>query len=68
MIGWLVYSAAKPMVKRALRSKARSAVRGTRADGRGPNKAAVVAGLGALAAGLLFWRRRSGGDSGASES
>lgn len=69
MIGWLVYTAAKPMVKRALKSKARSAVPGRREDGRAPNKAAVVAGLAALAAALVFWRRGSDdGDAGPSPS
>ncbi len=62
MLGWLVYTTAKPMVKRMLRQKAKGAVPGTRAGGRGPNKAAVVAGVGALVAGLMFWRR--GGGSG----
>lgn len=65
MIGWLVYTAAKPIAKRALRQKAKGAVPGGRAGGRGPNKAAVVAGLAALGAGLMFWRR--GSDSGPSE-
>jgi hypothetical protein len=67
MIGWLVYTAAKPMAKRALKSKARSALPGARAGARGPNKAAIVAGAGALAAALVFWRRGSdGGESGPS--
>ena len=69
MLGWLAYTAAKPIVKRALRQKAKGAVPGTRAGGRGPNKAAVVAGLAALGAGLMFWRRGSDGDdTGSSES
>ena len=69
MIGWLVYTAAKPIAKRMLKSKARSAVPGTRADGRRPNKAAIVAGLAAIAAAVMFRRRGSDdGDSGPSES
>ncbi|MBA2616320.1 MAG: hypothetical protein H0U90_11210 [Actinobacteria bacterium] len=62
MMGWLIYTAAKPIAKRALRKKARGAVPGTREGSRGPNKAAIVAGLGALAAGLMFWRSRGDGD------
>jgi hypothetical protein len=62
MTGWLVYTAAKPIVKRVLRQKARGAVPGRRAGGRGPNKAAIVTGLAAAVAGLMFWRRGSGGD------
>ena len=65
MLGWLVYTAAKPIAKRVLRQKAKGAVPGRRAKGRGPNKAAVVAGLGALVAGLMFWRRRAGDDASA---
>ena len=64
MIGWLVYTAAKPLAKRALRSKAKGAVPGTRGDSRRPNKAAILAGLGALVAGLMFWRRRGGDGDG----
>ena len=66
MLGWLVYTAAKPIAMRFLRDKSRSAVPAKKADSRGPNKAAVVAGLGALAAGVFFWRRR--GDDGNAES
>ena len=62
MLGWLVYTAAKPIVKRVVRSKARGAVPGTRAGSRAPNTPAIIAGLGALAAGLMFWRRRRGDD------
>ena len=67
MLGWLAYTAAKPIVKRALRQKAKGAVPGTRAGGRGPNKAAVVAGLAALGAGLMFWRRSGGDDASGSD-
>jgi hypothetical protein len=69
IIGWLVYTAAKPIAKRALRSKAKSAVPGKQRGSRKPNVAALVAGAGALVGGLLFWRSRrdddgsAGGDS-----
>jgi hypothetical protein len=41
-------------------------VPGRREGSRAPNKAAIVAGVGALAAALMFWRRRGddGGDAG----
>jgi hypothetical protein len=60
MMGWLVYTAAKPVVKRVVKRKARSAVPGRREESRGPNKAAIAAGLAALGGALMFWRRRSG--------
>ena len=62
MIGWLVYKAAKPLVKRAVRSKAKGAVPGTRKGSRAPNKAAILALLGAIVGGLMFWRKRRSGD------
>ncbi len=62
MIGWLVYRAAKPFVKRALRSRAKGAVPGTREGSRAPNNAAIVAMLSALAGGLMFWRSRRSED------
>ena len=69
MIGWLVYTAAKPIAKRALRQKAKGAIPGTREGRRGPGKGVIFGGLAALAAGLMFWRRGSGGDdTGSSES
>jgi hypothetical protein len=60
MIGWLVYTAAKPVVMRVAQRKARSAARGRRKESRGLNKAAIAAGLAAVGGGLMFWRRRSG--------
>ncbi len=68
MIGWLVYTAAKPFVKRALRSRAKGAVPGTREGSRAPNNAAIVATLSALVGALMFWRsRRSDGPEPSSE-
>ncbi|HEX2112633.1 MAG TPA: LPXTG cell wall anchor domain-containing protein [Gaiellaceae bacterium] len=58
MLGWLVWTAAKPIAKRVMKRKARNAVPGTREGSRAPNTAAIVAGLGALGGALLFWRRR----------
>ena len=63
MIGWMVYTAAKPFVKRAMRSKAKGAVPGTREGSKAPNNAAIAAAIAAAIGGLLFFRnRRSGGD------
>lgn len=68
-IGYVVYSLGKPFAKRAVRSKARGAVPGTRAGSRVRNTSAIVAGAGALLGGLAFWRkRRSGGEGGESQS
>ena len=58
MIGWLVYTAAKPLAKRAVKSKAKAVVPGAKTGSRMPNVAAVLAGAGALLGGLAFWRRR----------
>jgi hypothetical protein len=62
MIGWLVYTAAKPLLKRTLKSKAGSAVPGTREGSRAPNNAAVIAALAALGGVFMFWRNRKGDD------
>jgi hypothetical protein len=68
LIGWLVYSAAKPIAKRAVKQKAKAAVPATRSGSRFvPNTAAILAGVGAVTGALLFWRKKSD-DSGATES
>jgi hypothetical protein len=54
IIGWLVYTIAKPMAKR----KAKSAVPGK----RGGVIAGIVAGIGAVLGGLMFWRKRRSKD------
>jgi hypothetical protein len=51
-IGWLVWTLGKPIAKR----KAKQAIGGK----RGGAVAATVAGLGAAAGGLMFWRKRRG--------
>ena len=63
MIGWMVYTAAKPFLKRALRSKAKAAVPATREGSKAPNNAALLLAIGAAVAGLLFFRNRGDGDS-----
>jgi hypothetical protein len=56
MIGWLVYTIAKPIAKRTVKAKAKSAPRSP--------KTGIAAGIAALAGVLFFWRkRRSGGET-----
>jgi LPXTG-motif cell wall-anchored protein len=62
LIGYLVYTAGKPIAKRVVKRKAKGAVPGTREGSRLPNTSAIVAGAGALLGGLLFWRKRRGRD------
>ncbi|HLM92685.1 MAG TPA: hypothetical protein VK273_02625 [Gaiellaceae bacterium] len=52
-IGWLVITLAKPVAKQKARAAARKA--GTR---KGGAVAASIAAVGAVAAGLMFWRKR----------
>jgi LPXTG-motif cell wall-anchored protein len=61
-IGYLVYKLGKPIAKRVMKRKAKGAVPGTREGSRAPNIPAILAGLGALAGGLLFWRKRRARD------
>ena len=64
MIGWLVYTAAKPIVKRALKSRAKAAIPG-KGDGSGRKIPPVLglAGAAGLVGALLLWRsRRSNGE------
>jgi hypothetical protein len=60
LIGYLVYAIGKPVAKRVLKRKAKAAVPGTREGSRVPNTSAIVAAVGALLGGLLFWRKRRG--------
>lgn len=68
MIGWMVYTAAKPLVKRAMRSKAKGAVPGTREGSKAPNNAAIAAAIAAAVGALLFFRNRQSGDDGTDTS
>ncbi len=58
LIGYLAYAAGKPILKRVVRSKAKSAVPGTREGSRTPNRAAIVAAVAAALGALMFWRKR----------
>ena len=68
LIGYLAYTAGKPIVKRVVRSKAKSAVPGTREGSRAPNTAALVATAAAALGALAFWRMRRSGKDGPLES
>ena len=68
MMGWLIYTAAKPIVKRVLRRKAKDAVPGTRSGSKAPNNAAIAAAAAAAIGALMFWRRRGDDDSSPSET
>ncbi len=63
MIGWLVYTAAKPIVGSFVKSKAKSAVPGEKGSrSRLPKVAGVLAAIGATVGAVAFWRSRSGGE------
>jgi hypothetical protein len=67
MIGWLVYSAAKPLAKYAVAKKAKQVATdsSTRTRSGAAKVATRVAALAAVAGGILFWRSRSDkGDDG----
>ena len=64
MIGWLIYTGAKPFIKQAMKSRAKKAKEvatpGTGDSRRGAVAlgTAVLAAAGAALGGLLFWRSR----------
>ncbi len=67
MIGWLVYSAAKPIAKYAVSKKAKQVATESSTRTRSGTKRVVARGaaLLAVAGGILFWRRsRAGGGGG----
>jgi hypothetical protein len=73
MIGWLIYTAAKPLATRAFNAKAKKAKgvvpgKSSSKGGAARKGAALLAAAGAVAGGLLFWRsRRSESDEGSAE-
>jgi hypothetical protein len=58
LLGWTVWQFGKRMAKK----KAKDAVPKIDTDAKRPNKPAIVAALMGLAAGLMFWRKKSSGD------
>lgn len=71
MIGWLVYTAGKPLAKRAVKSRAKTAKGavpgGSSSSGGAKRGAALIAAAGAVVGGLAFWRSRKS-DDGSGES
>jgi hypothetical protein len=63
LIGYGVYTAAKPFAKRAVKRKAKAVVpERTKKTGIVAGALAATAAVGAAVGGILFWRkRRSGG-------
>jgi hypothetical protein len=59
VIGWLTWLTAKTLLKR----KARQAVPGTVEGTKRPNKGAIAAAVAAVVGVVLFWRRKSSGDT-----
>jgi hypothetical protein len=69
MIGWLIYSAAKPIAKRALKRKAKEATPAKKPRSRfAVGAAALVGTLAAVGGALLFWRKKSDGGKPSTES
>jgi membrane-associated phospholipid phosphatase len=68
LIGWIVYTIAKPIAKRTVKTKAKAAVPGRRSGSWVPNTAAIVAGAGAALGALAFWRKRRTDDESPSTS
>ena len=64
LIGWMVYSAAKPLVKYAVAKKAKQVTSqsGESTRSGGSKIAKRLAALAAVAGGVLLWRSRSGKD------
>jgi uncharacterized protein HemX len=62
LIGYGVYTAAKPFAKRAVRRKAKAITPEHKKTGIIAGSLAAAAAVGAAVGGILFWRkRRSGG-------
>ena len=55
VLGWTVWQVGK----RAAKKKAKAAVPTVDRDTKKPNKPAIAAGIAALGAGLMFWRKKS---------
>jgi hypothetical protein len=69
MIGWLVYSLAKPIAKQAIKRKAKEAAPAQKPKSRlAVGAAAIVGTLAALGGALFFWRKKSDGGKPSTES
>jgi hypothetical protein len=69
IIGWLVYSAAKPIAKRFVQQKAKAVVPAHRSKSRiAAISAGAVAAAAAVGGALFFWRRKSDAGEPSTES
>lgn len=62
VLGWTVWQVGK----RAAKRKAKSALPTVDRDTKRPNRPAILAGIAAVGAGLMFWRKKSSDSDGPS--
>ena len=66
MIGWLVYSAAKPVAKRAVKVQAKKSMQksasSTKSRGHMGRTVARIGAAAAIVGGVLFWNHRRSND------
>lgn len=68
LIGYGVYTAAKPFAKRAVRRKAQEVTPGRKKSGIVAGAVAATAAVGATVGGIVFWRKRRSGGAESPES
>jgi hypothetical protein len=68
LIGWGVYTAAKPFAKRAVRRKVKAVTPDRKKTGIVAGVLGAAAAVGAAAGGILFWRKRRSGGAESSQS
>jgi hypothetical protein len=68
LIGYGVYTAAKPFAKRAVRRKAKVVKPERKKTGIAAGVLAAAAAVGATVGGILFWRKRRSGGAESTES
>jgi hypothetical protein len=64
VLGWAVWKVGK----RAIKRKTKAAVPGVASDRGAAGKPAALAALAALGGAVIFWRRKSGGESSSEEA
>ena len=67
MIGWMAYTIGKPVVMRAMKSKAKKAALAESGQSKGRTAARMagfLAAAGAAAGAVMFWRSRSSNGAG----
>lgn len=68
LIGYGVYTAAKPFAKRAMRRKAKAVTPDKKRTGIVAGALAAVAAAGAAVGGVIFWRKRRSRSTGSDPS